>query len=305
MSRSFDALQFDPPILEQVSLNVNPQTTSPLFALIPDEIRNDIFIQSLAPYDVLKVPTPFHSYGYRPEHAFAPRCAVELLRTCKRIYIETRLIVPETMTFTQFECSPDRAPKRQDRGPRYYDMTAEQQEKIRTVQIYAQQYTLERNGWISQIAGPERIQPRRLTITLRHHDWWNWEEDNALELDTRPSGKYGSRWQREIRRFSRLEEFAMELETLERRKSEMDELVKKVQGWKIPLGNGRALCSDGIPLTTWTWAGSLLGQGPVPPPPGSTFIPYYVVRIEWRVKEGVEGIDDLDDDICEYLHTKS
>ena len=76
----------------------------------------------------------------------------------------------------------------------------------------------------------------------------------------------------------------MELETLERRKAEMDIIAEGVRKWSIDIGNGRVLKTDGIPLKTCTWHGSTVLGGGLPTPEGATSLPYYVVTITWKVQ---------------------
>jgi hypothetical protein len=78
------------------------------------------------------------------------------------------------------------------------------------------------------------------------------------------SHKYGSLWREGFEAFPSLEEFVMELETLERRKAEMDIVAEGVRKWKIDLGNGRVLKTDGIALKTCTWNGSTRFCGGLP-----------------------------------------
>jgi len=76
----------------------------------------------------------------------------------------------------------------------------------------------------------------------------------------------------------------MELETLERRKAEMDVIAEGVRKWKIDLGNGRVLKTDGIALKTRIWNGSTVFCSGLPAPEGATSLPYYVVTITWEVQ---------------------
>jgi hypothetical protein len=88
------------PIHER-SLHVNPQEESPLFnGRIPPEIRNEIFILALTEYTT----SEYHkNTGYtRPGYTGKRAVSVALLRACRRIYLETYLLVK----FLFWPCSP-------------------------------------------------------------------------------------------------------------------------------------------------------------------------------------------------------
>lgn len=66
------------------------QETSPLFSLLPAEIRNPIFALTLAPYeDPWDAFIPNYLY-LRPDHQRERRSSIALLQTCRRVYIEAR-----------------------------------------------------------------------------------------------------------------------------------------------------------------------------------------------------------------------
>jgi hypothetical protein len=79
------------PINER-SLHVNPQEGSPLFnGQIPPEIRNEIFILALTEYTTSEYPK---NTGYtRPGYTGKRAVSIALLQACRRIYLETYLLV--------------------------------------------------------------------------------------------------------------------------------------------------------------------------------------------------------------------
>lgn len=66
----------------------NPQLQSPLFNKIPPEIRNHIFAYVLAEQDSAEA-IPESSYIYRPEYTCYRYIDTALLRTCRKIWLET------------------------------------------------------------------------------------------------------------------------------------------------------------------------------------------------------------------------
>jgi hypothetical protein len=177
-------------------------------------------------------------------------------------------------------------------------MTYEQRQEVHSVHLLAQQYALENGSrWAEFVENAPGVSPRRLVITVRHHDWWSWENDAGLYMDNSRYGAYGRKWQRGFLSFPALEEFEMELETLERRRKEMDELVKCVQTWRIPLGDGKVLSTEGMKVESETWMGTTLGAGPEKLSEEMKSISYYVARIKWRVVKAMEG-EDVDRSEC-------
>jgi len=267
-------------------VQTHSQDCSHLFSTLPPEIRNRIFFLTLLEHDDESEPVPFDSYGYRPGHECRKKHSLDLLATCKRAYLEAYLIPVAATTHTTWGTWSNRAPLNQYllAYHRFQKMNVEQRAAVETVQLYAQQYALEDQGWEwSLITGDRKtrgVLPRRLTISVRHSDWWEWENDAPLRMDEHV---YVCLWRKGFEAFPLLEEFVVELETLERRKAEMDVIAEGVRKWRIDLGNGQVLITDGIPLKTCTWNGSALYNGS-PAPEGATSLPYYVVTVTWRVQ---------------------
>ena len=262
------------------------QGSSPLFSILPPEIRNRIFHVTLLEYDDETSPIPIDSYGYRPGHEFRKKHSLDLLATCKRAYLEAYLIPVGATTHITWGCWAERAPLNPLLAySRFQKMNVEQRAAVETVQLYVQQFALEAWKWENQIiTGDQRthgVLPTRLIITVRHSDWWGWEHDAPLCMSEH---KYGSSWRKGFEAFPSLEEFVMELETLERRKAELNVIAEGVKKWKIDLGNGRALKTDGIALKTCTWNGSTMFCGGLPTPEGATSLPCYVVTITWKAQ---------------------
>ena len=270
-------------------ISPHPQASSPLFSILPPEVRNHIFYLTLLEYDDDTAPVPFGSYGYRPGHEYRKKHSLDLLATCKRAYLEGYLIPVVTTTHATWNTWDTRAPLNRPlvAHRRFQAMTIEQRAAVETVQLYAQQFALEARGWENKIITRDQrthgVLPTRLVITVRHSDWWSWENDAPFCMD---EYQYGSLWRKGFEAFPSLEEFVMELETLERRKAEMDIIAEGVRKWRIDLGNGRVLKTDGIALEVCTWNGSpkLCGGLPRKPPEGAGSLRYYVVIITWKVR---------------------
>lgn len=72
-------------------INCKPQSRCPLFTKIPPEIRNLIFSLVLEPQD--RTPIDNEQYYYRPDYSCTRFIDTTLLRVCRRIYLETRMMV--------------------------------------------------------------------------------------------------------------------------------------------------------------------------------------------------------------------
>lgn len=71
------------------SSSIDPQLSSPLFSVIPQEIRDQIFEYALTAYPDPTRPYAGNQRYARPGVAGHPRIATELLGTCKAVYLET------------------------------------------------------------------------------------------------------------------------------------------------------------------------------------------------------------------------
>jgi hypothetical protein len=260
----------------------HPQGNSALFSILPPDIRNQVFYLTLLEYDDEATPVPFDSYGYRPGHEYRKKHSLDLLATCKRAYLESYLIPVATTTHITWSVLCYQIPPL-DRLLRAYrpfkKMTIEQRAAVGTVHLYEHQYTLGAAEWERPIINKDQrtsgVCPKRLIITVRRYDWVGWETDAPLSME------YGSLWRKCFEAFPFLEEFVIELETLERRQAELNAVAERVRKWKIGLGNGRVLKTDGIALKTHTWNAS---AKLFPHTEGAASLPCYVVTVTWKVQ---------------------
>lgn len=182
------------------------QAASPLFSVIPPEIRNLIFRFALHGYpDRTKGYYPGNAFYYRPGYEHDRRIDTALLLTCRRIYDETRLlpVIENERVFWY-----DRGPPGSSADPAKYfrRMAEEQQDVVDCVHFFTQQYLLQ-GRFLGSCAITE-MRPRKLKITTRESDWWWFELNQSLVLK--------DKWTNNITLLKRLKEFEMELETVER-----------------------------------------------------------------------------------------
>jgi hypothetical protein len=157
----------------------DPQFDSPLFSKLPSELRTSVLFLALTPYqDISAQGVSFNSYGYGTETAFPVVQTVALLRTCRRIYLETHALPASLRTFVSWRLVwAERCPCERAVGPRFNRLTTLDKLNVKELHIYAQQCNLEYDGWAQRAirSGSHPILSiRRLTITLRHSDFWYW-----------------------------------------------------------------------------------------------------------------------------------
>ena len=150
---------------------------SPLFSIIPAEIRNRIFCLACTAYEDPRRPYAFDDWCNRPGQKFCLTIDCALLRTCRRAYSEARL-VSVAMNAHTFWYGSDRAPQdvkfASDAKGYFARLREDQREHVNEVHVFAQQFTIE--DYALREEPPEPLTClleggktlRRLTLTLRH-----------------------------------------------------------------------------------------------------------------------------------------
>lgn len=62
--------------------------------------------------------------------------------------------------------------------------------------------------------------PLRVTITVRHTDWWNWEDDHVLRIAVD--------WVNKCKFPASVNEIRLELESLSRKKDQIDSVAEQM-----------------------------------------------------------------------------
>ncbi|KAF2457492.1 hypothetical protein BDY21DRAFT_274175, partial [Lineolata rhizophorae] len=206
----------------------HPQTQSPLFGVIPAEIRNLIYEFTLAQAEDGEHYPP-NAYYYRPGYRRRGRVHAQLLLTCRRVYGETHGLPMRLATH----------PFWHSRGPphayrlkllNFLRLTPKNLRDLEHVQFFTQLWWLEQGKLSADYLNQPRFQPRRITITIRHSDWWYWEKDHALKIE--------DAWVDRFRGPATLRLLTMEFETIERKAGQLDNIVaKQVPKWKFKRRN--------------------------------------------------------------------
>ncbi|KAJ3758018.1 hypothetical protein EV360DRAFT_83450 [Lentinula raphanica] len=93
-----------PDLIASFSAQHPHQDQSPLFTQIPPEIRNTILLYALLIYEDLSTIYPDDTHYSRPGYRHALRIDPQLLRTCRLVYLETRLLPLDAVDEHVFWC---------------------------------------------------------------------------------------------------------------------------------------------------------------------------------------------------------
>ena len=250
--------------------NANPQTESPLFSRIPGEIRDHIFDLALTPYAGKQEPFEKNAYYYRPGFRYADqKIDTALLCTCRQIYREARQVPAqncESVEWHQRERGPPASLARRYRIAFICPW-------LKSLHFFTQQIWLESYWSVAALNIAQQRYPnlQHLRITIRHSDWWWWERSAPLVLDAKRKGNNGrtsavrysiasdefhvDSWGRQFSFLKGLKTFELELETVEGKRKELDEIVIRAADWRFPLGDGNVLVLNPTRTRRTGWHG--------------------------------------------------
>lgn len=273
----------------------NQQLQSPLFNTIPPEIRNHIFALVLVEEDS-KDAISDESFFYRPDYSCYRFIDTALLRTCRRIWLETYGIPRRNVLERHWLGAIDRRAHRRLKyapSPLERELYGDVENPTHRfwpsecVQVFAQMWALESGQFnrLCQQLGRERTFPvRRLTLTIRYTDWWHWESNEPLRIE--------NRWSAVGMIPRSVEEVILELETRHGKKEEMEAIIQnQVMRWKWRGvdNSDYALNEENIKRSTWVGSTkpggneyahhSHVGNGTEDL--GPTRMMYYMVKMVW------------------------
>ncbi|MCJ1359827.1 MAG: hypothetical protein MMC33_009830 [Icmadophila ericetorum] len=251
------------PSLELLSVvAMNPQSSSPLFRLLPGEIRNQIFSLALTPYPDLSRPYHQGTHYYRPGHHYPIIAPTALLLTCRRICCETAHL-PLALNEIAYWCGrgpPEHVHQNRQESlpPAYWDFIPAPSHLFQPkVHFFTQQ------AWLAEEfprwAAHPSFNPAIIHITLRHTDWWGWDSGNSmLMLDPFTRGivrvqqaagtttsfpEHGSLADA-LGKIRGLRKLILELEAVTAKVLQLDGVVRKAQEWEFQLHGGGKLVFD-------------------------------------------------------------
>ncbi|KAJ6597191.1 hypothetical protein DFH09DRAFT_113641 [Mycena vulgaris] len=269
------ALEIQALPIHERPLIVDPQLASPLYGIIPPEIRNILFEAMLAEYTM---PDPYPPALRRPGYTGPRAVSVALLRTCRRIYLETYHLPAAHRTHVFWH-----APSTGPHGAQFPDIHGSapeaayfgalqpwQLERVKEVQLFTQMFWLDQS--FAELACAGFMQGvERLKITIRRGDWW-WCEQNYPFFINPHRGGYleefledveregrsevipwaDGGWGRAFRDMWSLQELEMEFETSVDRKGEMKTIVDRARTWRFPMERG-VLSNKGLGVESSQW----------------------------------------------------
>lgn len=254
----------------------NPQTQSPLFSTIPAELRNQIFALALQQYD----DPDTEQYGiddlhYRPDHRARHIVSTTLLLTCRRIWLEANHLPMTQAVHAFWYGHRHRRPEWCLRDPD--DIRGEEDDQgtedgrfkafidslgtlqlanLAHIRVFAQMFWLEQDFAGSQVRKQlHKFTPHlaSFTLTIRHSDWWDWERDAPLRLQTKWLGKL-----LKATSMVNVTEIRLELETVEWKVGQLRPIVEEVKAvarrgkwWEVV---------EPVQETTWSGPVSLGGR---------------------------------------------
>lgn len=220
----------------------HPQTQSPLYFKLPKELRDYVFKLSCTQSPKEQQGYDLNSYYYRPGHTARLKTYTSLLLTCRRTWLEANALpMREAEHAFWFQRGPhDRHPdagwqanirNETDRYRRFFkSLNRHTLANVSHVHLFMQMFQAEQlvpDGrmvhFFPRSLVAKGLKPKRLTVTIRSSDWWDWERGRAICLP--------DNWVQRMLDcplLSAVDEFALELETDERKTDQLDAIIQKV-----------------------------------------------------------------------------
>ncbi|KAJ1530130.1 hypothetical protein HK405_001778, partial [Cladochytrium tenue] len=184
-----------------------------------------------------------------------------LLRTCRRAYAEAWWRPWAQSLVTMYLTAGDRRPQRvttvgdlASNLARVGALHGGAAPEIEHVRVYAQMYMLEPGHELQRILNVPQFRPRCVTLTLRHTDWWFWEKDEPLHI--------ASPFVNLCRFPASVREIRLELESLERKRSQIDYVTREMQQhWRFQRTDGVQLTAENQAMEAMSWTGSSTWNG--------------------------------------------
>jgi hypothetical protein len=270
--------------------SIHEQAQSTLFSVLPGEIRNHIWNYALADYqDETQLYDDATCYK-RPDYLAPRKTDTVLLQTCKRIYQEAWFLPWTNAEQTFYLTSENRKPPRTT-TPNDMQKTLLAISKTQTmpiiqhVRVFPQLYALESGQRLQDILNLKFFYPKVITITIRHTDWWFWESDNNLHFD--------ATWVDFCRFPNSLTELRVAFESLERKKDQIDDVVKQaMEGWVFRRKDDTELSAKDCEPEIMRWSGSATWNHHrwIRDETGPNKLDYYVSTVTWRPTSSI--VDD-------------
>ena len=241
---------------EHCNLDLLSQEQSLFFSKLPAELRDDVYRFALSDYEDIEEAYSDDTCYKRPGYLAKRRTDTALLRACQRIYLEAWHIPWIVKEHTVYLTSHDRKPE----GSQPEDLTTklsmvyqahgESATEMGHLRIFAQLYNLEPGTKLQSLLDIPHLNIKCITITIRHTDFWFWERDAPIYIR--------SDFVKRCRLPDSVTELRMELESLERRQPQIEEIAQKMRSsWAFRRHDGKLLIvNQGSQDEVMRWEGS-------------------------------------------------
>ncbi|CAG9992170.1 unnamed protein product [Clonostachys byssicola] len=262
------------------------QTRSALLTKIPAEIRTEIFTLILQSYPDQSPEREYdRSEAYvRPGYSAPLVTYTAVLQTCRAVYQEYwqfPFFLREQIHWASHQewCCP----------PAYNLATALKKlrssfpmlwlrQEFRNLRVFPRVYSLEKEGVMNRILNVG-IRPHIITITIRHTDWFNWE-NGPLKLE--------GNWTRGVSKVlpTSVRQLTIELETVRRMKEQVDELASQMMDkWLFKREDGVTLSPQSVAHSIWCGKGIRSDSRWARYGTAESRIEYYIARVDFRWDE--------------------
>ena len=271
----------------------NEQLASPLFSKLPRELRDLIWAYATAPYENADGKFNETAYYYRPGHTARLKSDTALLLTCRRLWLEANAMpmLQAEHSFYFHRAAPDA------RNPAWMSrLTDKNRRDFGHLHMFAQMFAIERmtdargevrRFFLSGAPKPNDFQPRMMHVTIRHTDWWFWENEEPLRLSLK--------WVQALLNSPDLrntEVIKLELETLDYKVDQLQPILEQItelQSLEVkthlidgkPAKSKFVLCRD-PEVYSWEGPANINGQKFLPYK-GKKVLKYHVVTLTWRL----------------------
>lgn len=270
------------------------QYACPLFTMLPRELREMIWAFALAPYEDLERPFSPSEYYYRPDHTACLKTDTALLSTCRRVWLEANALpmLQAEHSFYFHRAAPD-----QRTHTWMKKLTRQNRSNFGKLRMFVQMYAIEgldsrpnalRKYFLKVPFTPCDFQPRTFHVTVRHTDWWYWEDEKALELE--------ESWVQAMLDGPDLrstETFKLELETLDYKVKQLIPIVERLKQLTSALKlthiiNGKEaqthfVLQDTTPSYTWQGPTNINHESFTPYANKKT-LNYHTTTLTWKLR---------------------
>lgn len=154
--------------------------------------------------------------------------------------------------------------------------------------VFAQLWALEPGNHLNEVLNMPHFQPQVFTITLRHTDWWWWEDDATMSIK--------SMFVDRCRFPDSVKEISMELESVERRKDQVDSIAEQIASqWQFTRKDGTRLAVNpetAPEITRWTGTSAWENHRWIRDESRPGQLDYYMVTLTWTSFESDGGLPD-------------